>query len=109
MILCDVTSYREDYKYPELLNDGERLQSAKNLFGVLFALLLVSCLTLSAIVRVITVIIRDFLSACVGDFRKCCLPVLCVFELFENKASFSIILLFGLLSQYTYQTIFVTI
>ncbi|GBO46160.1 hypothetical protein AVEN_160764-1 [Araneus ventricosus] len=62
----------KEYKYSEKLN-------LWNAFGLQRISLqscshceLVSCLTLRVIVRTITVIISDLLSACVANLRKCC-------------------------------------
>ncbi|GBM07409.1 hypothetical protein AVEN_26482-1 [Araneus ventricosus] len=67
MVLCDVTSCEERYKNPGV---AEMRQSSLNFCGVRRISLetsslceLVSCETLSAIVRTIAVIVRDFLSA----------------------------------------------
>ncbi|GBN74624.1 hypothetical protein AVEN_157315-1 [Araneus ventricosus] len=94
-------------------------QSSLNGFGVRRISLescshceLVSCLMLSAIVRAITVIVHDLLSSGVVNLRKCCYSCYLRFVfsgIFENKASFSIILLVGLFSPYTHKTIFVTV
>ncbi|GBL73127.1 hypothetical protein AVEN_159215-1 [Araneus ventricosus] len=75
MILCVVTSCPERYKNPVV---AEMKQSSLNVFGVPRMSLescslceLVSCETLSAIVRANTVIICDLLSAGVVNFCKC--------------------------------------
>ncbi|GBN24579.1 hypothetical protein AVEN_73005-1 [Araneus ventricosus] len=73
---------------------------------------LVSCETLSTVVRDIAVLISELLSICVAHLCKCCLFVLlicasAVFScythflfsgIFWNKESFSVILLVGLFS-----------
>ncbi|GBM85522.1 hypothetical protein AVEN_53124-1 [Araneus ventricosus] len=65
---------------------------------------LVSCETLSAVVRAIAVIVSDLLSACTANLCKCCFFCYLRFVfsgIFDNKASLSIILLVGLFTVHT--------
>ncbi|GBM06128.1 hypothetical protein AVEN_265185-1 [Araneus ventricosus] len=81
MVLCDDKSCKERYKNPGV---AEMRLSALNVCGVRRISLescslceLVSCETLSAVVRAIAVIVRDLLSACTANLCKCCFSVTC--------------------------------